>query len=403
MHRTAFALSPRILAVAAFVVMLAIGAWAQSERIIYSFTGGSDGGLPYGGVISDASGNLYGTTFQGGANGGGTVFELTPNNGGTWTETVLYSFSFNGTDGALPSSDLVFDPKGNLYGLTLFGGVGRGAIFELSRGANGIWTEKMLYSFMGGSDGYAPFAASLALDTLGNLYGITQNGGTYGFGTVFKLVAGSNGTWTKTVLHNFSGGNDGSFPYGEALTLDAAGNVYGTTLNAGLHDYGVVFELVRGSNGNWTEKVLHAFTGIPDGSASTGGLVFDASGNLYGNSSYSVFELTPGSNGTWTGKALHMFTGGRDGAYPGSALTFDKAGKLYGTTGAGGAHRGTVFKLTPGTNGIWTEEILHRFTSGGDGVFPGFAGLAVRANGHLYGTTVQGGASNNGAVFEVIP
>ena len=405
MHRTAFAFNLRTLAAAALVLMLAIMASAQSERVIYSFTGGSDGGLPYGGVISDANGNLYGTTFQGGANYAGTVFELTPNSGGVWTETVLYSFSFSSTDGALPTSGLVFDAKGNLYGLTLSGGPSaRGTIFELSPGANGLWTEKILYSFAGGSDGSAPFTASLALDSSGNLYGITQDGGIYGFGTVFELVAGSNATWTKNILHSFSGGNDGANPYGEALTLDAAGNVYGTTPIAGLHDYGVIFELVRGANGNWTEKVLHAFTGASDGSASLGGLVFDASGNLYGNSLYSVFELTPGSNGIWTEKVLHRFEGGRDGAYPGSALTFDGRGRLYGTTSAGGAHRGTVFKLTPGENGTWTEGILHRFAStGGDGAFPGFAGLVVGVNGHLYGTTSQGGASNNGAVFEVIP
>jgi hypothetical protein len=158
---------------------------------------------------------------------------------------------------------------------------------------------------------------------------------------------------------------------------------------------------VRGSNGNWTERVLHAFTGSSDGSATLGGVVFDAAGNLYGNSSHSVFQLTPGSNGTWTEKTLHTFTGGRDGANPASAVTFDRNGKIYGTTSAGGVHRGTVYQLTPGANGTWTEAILHRFTSGGDGLYPGFAGLVVGANSHLYGTTNQGGASNNGVVLEV--
>ena len=402
MHRKQLAFSVRMFAPAALLVMLVIGASAQSERIIHSFTGGSDGGFPYGGVISDANGNLYGTTFGGGAYGIGTVFELTPNAGGAWTETVIHSFSFNGTDGASPSSGLVFDSKGNLYGSTLSSPAGSGALFELSPGANGVWTEKILYSFTG-IDGSVPFSASLAVDGSGNLYGITNNGGIYGSGTVFELVAGSNGTWTKKVLHNFSGGNDGAFLYGEALTLDAAGNIYGTALEAGLHDYGVVFELVRGSNGNWTEKVLHAFTGTSDGSATLGGVVLDAAGNLYGNSSYSIFQLTPGLNGTWTEKTLHTFTGGKDGASPYSAVAFDKNGKIYGTTSAGGAHRGTVYELTPGANGTWTETILHRFTSGGDGEYPGFPGLAVGANGHLYGTTFEGGASNNGVVFEVIP
>src|SRR5260370_7260852 len=144
----------------------------------------------------------------------------------------------------------------------------------------------------------------------------------------FELVAGSNGTWTKKVLHSFSGGNDGATRYGEALTLDAGGNVYGTTLNAGLHDYGVIFKLVRGSNGNWTGKVLHAFTGAPDGSASLGGLVFDASGNLFGNSVYSVFELTPGSNGTWTEHVLHTSPADSHGPYPELSLTLYPTAQL---------------------------------------------------------------------------
>ena len=393
------------IATAALAVTLATAALAQTETVIYSFTGGSDGGDPNGGVILDAKGNLYGTVVLGGANAAGAVFELTPNTGGGWTETVLYSFSFSSGDGYLPSSGLIFDTHGNLYGETTGGGtVGAGTIFELSPGSNGIWTEKTLYSFAGGADGNAPYSHTLALDHSGNLYGVTEGGGTSGFGTVFELVAGTNGTWSKNILHSFTQEDDGGLPYAEQLVLDSSGNVYGTTLQAGAHDYGVVFELVRGSNGSWSEKVLHAFAGGVDGSSPEGGLIFDAAGNLYGDSAYSVFQLVPGSNGKWTENILHTFRGGSDGSGPDSAITFDKAGHLYGTTYGGGLHRGTVFALTPHSNGTWTDTVLHSFSStGGDGVFPGFSGLAIDSHGNLFGTTGTGGNSNAGAVFEVSP
>ncbi len=152
---------------------------------------------------------------------------------------------------------------------------------------------------------------------------------------------------------------------------------------------------------------MYAFTGVSTGSSPIGGLVRDAAGNLYGVSSYSVFELTLGSNGVWTQQSLHNFIGGSDGAYPQSQLIFDKSGNLYGTTYTGGNHRGSVFELSPGSNGVWTEKILHRFSpSGGDGVFPGYGGggsLVLDASGNLFGTTAQGGASNAGVVFEVTP
>jgi uncharacterized repeat protein (TIGR03803 family) len=390
------------LILAAIALTLTSAAWAQTERVIYNFTGGSDGAGPDGGVIIDAKGNLYGTTEGGGANFDGTVFELTPNSDGTWTEKVLHTFFFNGTDGAFPYSGLTFDSNGNLYGTTFQGGTaGEGTIFKLSPGSNGTWNEQILYNFSGC---FCVTWGNLAVDSSGNLYGTIYGGGAYGFGTVFELSPGSSGAWTETILHSFSGGKDGSGPLGEKLALDAAGNLYGLATGGGAHDYGLVFELVRGSTGNWTEKILHAFTGGADGSGPVGGVIFDASGNLYGGSSYSTFELTPGSNGDWTEKQIHNFTGGSDGAYPESALVFDKAGNLYGTTYSGGIHRGTVFELTPGANGTWTEEILHKFSPiGGDGVFPAYPALAMDGNGNLYGTTQSGGVSNYGVVFAVKP
>lgn len=387
---------------AAVIAMSTLAATAQTEKILYSFTGSSDGGSPEGGVVVDAKGNLYGTAFSGGANGGGAVFELSPSGGGVWTEKAIYSFSFGSSEGALPASGLVFDTQGNLYGMTIAGGSGYGTVFELSP-SGASWTEKTLYTFAGGTDGSVAFATGLAMDRAGDLYGVTDIGGTYGFGTVFELVAGSNGTWTKKTLHSFSGGNDGASPYGERPVLDSSGDVFGQVQSGGPHDFGLIFEMVPGSNGSWSEKIVHAFAGASDGSSSYG-LTFDAAGNLFGNSTYSTIEVTPGSNGVWTEKILHTFIGGSDGAYPNTALTFDKSGILYGATNSGGNHRGTVFSLTPASNGTWTEKILHRFApGGGDGIYPFYGALALDAQGNLYGTTSEGGSSNQGVVYEITP
>ena len=391
---------------------VAFAVWApcaqgQTEKIIYSFTGGTDGAAPAGGLVMDASGNLYGVTESGGTNGAGTVFELNPGSGGSWTKTVLYSFTFTSADVWLPTSNLVFDAKGNLYGIGPEGGAnGAGGIFELSPGSNGTWTEKIIYSFTGGTD-IVPFQSYLTIDSAGNLYGYLENfissSGTTSYGGVFEIQANANGTWTEKVLHTFSGGNDGTAPYGGQLAVDSAGNVYGEAYN-GARDFGLVFELVRGSNGSWREKTLHTFMGAADGSTITPGtLVIDASGNVFGTSTWNAFELLPGSNGTWTEKVLHTFGGGSDGAYPESGLTLASSGTLYGTTYEGGMHRGTVFQLTPSSNGTWAEKVLHRFTTtGGDGIYPN-SPLVVDGHGNVFGITTDGGISNNGVVFEVTP
>ncbi len=379
-------------------------AWAQTESVIYSFTGMSDGGGPTGGVVVDSKGNLYGTTQSGGANFAGTVFEVSPNENETWTQTVIHSFIFNGIDGSLPFYGLVLDSKGNLYGTTLEGGsMGQGIVFELSPGSNGSWTEQILYNFQGGTDASELLWGNLVFDNAGNLYGMSYGGGAYGAGTIFELSPSTNGTWTEKVIHTFSGGNDGSRPEGVQLALDEAGNLYGVTIGGGTLDYGLAFELSRGSNGAWTEKVLHNFTGDADGGPFAS-LIFDASGNIYGVSSYAVFKLTPGLNGSWTEKQIYKFSGGIDGTYPESGLIADKNGNFYGMTTFGGQHHGTVFELTPRANGVWTEQVLHRFTPyGGDGVEPNFGKLAIDANGNLYGTTQTGGASKDGVVFQVKP
>src|ERR1019366_934096 len=211
-------------------------------KVLYSFIhNGTDGGFPQAGLIFDAAGNLYGTTSEGGTSsscsgGCGTVFELTPTAGGGWTEKVLHNFNSNGTDGANPYAGLIFDAAGNLYGTTTVGGTYYyGTVFELTPTAGGGWTEKVLHSFnYNGTDGNNP-QASLTIDAAGNLYGTTSGGGTYGNykGTVFELTPAAGGDWTETVLHNFVG-PDGAAPLA-GLIFDAAGNLYGTTSGGGTY------------------------------------------------------------------------------------------------------------------------------------------------------------------------
>jgi len=315
---------------------------------------------------------------------------------------VLHSFGASSGDGTDPFSAPVFDSKGNLYGTTLSGGANfQGTVYELSP-ANGGWIESVLYTFTGGADGGSVYTSRLTIDSSGNLYGVTNSGGAYGFGVVFELSPGSNGTWTEKVLHSFTGGDDGGNPYASSVVLDSSGSLYGIARSGGAHDYGVVFGLTPQFNGTWSEKVIYDFPGAANGAAPIGGLLLDSSGKLYG-AAYEVFELVPGSNGMRTKKTLHSFTGTPDGAFPEAALISDKAGNLYGTTNSGGAHNGTVFELMPGPNGNWNERVLYRFSGGTDGVFPNWSSLAMDASGNLYGTTQTGGASNVGVVFEVTP
>ena len=407
------------------------------ENVLYSFcaqTNCIDGFDPAASLISDAAGNLYGTTYQGGANncgfpynGCGTVFELTPTAGGGWTEEVLHTFS-NGADGATPEAALIFDAAGNLYGTTQYGGAhGGGTAFELTPTAGGGWTEQVLYSFCSQTnctDGAYP-PAGLIFDAAGNLYGTTWYGGTnsgpycpQGCGTVFELTPAAGGAWTEKVLYSFCSQTncaDGDDPVA-GVRFDQAGNLYGTTYQGGSYpcepsDCGTVFELTPAAGGGWTEQVLYTF-GCCSGVGPVGGLIFDAAGNLYGALFYggtyyggAVFELTPQAGGSWALTVLHSFGNGADGDDPDTDLIFD-AGNLYGTTSKGGTYPcnsgyscGTVFELTPNGSGGWTEQVLHSFGNGADGAFP-VAGLIVAA-GNLYGTTAQGGTSGGGTVFEL--
>ena len=401
---------------------------AAQESVIYSFVyGTSDGLVPYGGLVSDGAGNLYGTTDQGGSVGApfgayGTVFELSPASGGGWTEKVLYNFGSVSGDGINSIAGLVFDSKGNLYGTTSSGGANNnsGTVFELSPGTGGVWTEKVLYSFgASGTDGVEPAYGTLLLDAKGDLYGTTYKGGSHSDGTVWELVAGSGGTWTEKVLYNFGANTTDGINPASGLVHDAVGNLYGTTYGGGANGYGTVYELVSGSGGTWTEKIVHSFSlNLIDGAYPVGGVVFDPSGNLFGTTKYggafgngnglgAVFELSPTPEGTWTEQILHSFTGGLtngDGDYPTAGLTFDAAGNLYGTTSGGGVPaEGIVFKMSR-SGGAWTEQVLYAFSAtGSDGHAPQ-PGVIFDSAGNLYGTTTAGGSNSfglYGTVFEI--
>ena len=421
MQRKISAAGSRI-AVAVFVVTIFLAHVAASqEKVIYSFSDPSGSVLPVAGVISDAAGNLYGTTFYGGANGAGMVFKLTPTAGG-WSQSVLHSFNFDGVDGFFSTGGLVFDAAGNLYGTTQYGGSGNcsngfgcGTAFMLAPTASGEWTETILHEFQG-YDGFQ-VRAGLTRDAAGNLYGTSASGGSFNQGTVFELSPGQSGHWTGKTLHHFSGGSDGGVPYG-SVTLDAAGNVYGTTSAGGgatsdcKYGCGTVFELSpdASGDGHWTGKILHSFSQkSSDGRYPAAGLIFDAAGNLYGtagaggnhSNSGIAFELIPTADGHWTEKLLYNFNN-QAGIDPSAGLTFDAAGNLYSTTLIGGAlGGGTAFKLTPSAKGPWTETTLHNFSSqDGDGANP-LSGLIFDVAGNLYGTTGSGGTDNLGTVFEI--
>jgi uncharacterized repeat protein (TIGR03803 family) len=393
------------------------GGGSGSENALYSFSGGSDPKFPYAGLIFDKAGNLYGTTEFGGTNNQGTVFEINPQSNGSWTETVLYNFT-GSADGGQPYGGLVLDAAGNLYGTTNFGGNsncnnGCGTVFKLTPGSSG-WNETVLYAFTGGSDGREPYARLLS-DASGNLYGTTLLGGNIGStcstgcGTVFKLTPGASG-WTESVLYAFQGGADGASPYA-ALAHDAAGNLYGTTNSGGASGFGVVFKLTLGATG-WTESVLRAFTSKYGGTNPYGDLILDAAGNLYGTTYQGgagygvVFQLQLNSKGQWTEHVLHAF-GNTPSANPVAGLVMDAQGNLYGTTILGatqtscGGGCGTLFKLSPTSGTAWTYTVIHTFGKGTDGFHP-TGDLVLDASGNMYGTTQAGGAQGSGLVFEIM-
>jgi uncharacterized repeat protein (TIGR03803 family) len=380
------------------VALFVTSTWADiHDTVLHNFNNnGTDGASPQAGLIVDGAGNLYGTTNNGGTYNYGTVFELTPAAGGSYTEKVLHNFT-NGADGGNPQSGLILDGAGNLYGTTYVGGnYGYGTAFELTPAGNGTWNEKVLYSFGSGNTAYP--TSGLIFDGAGNLYGTTLQGGPAQGGSVFELSPAGGGNWTERDLHDFGSLSSGLYPYG-GVVFDGAGNLYGTTSTGGTSSGGTVFELAAGS---WTMRVLHNFSGGADGEAPYAGLVL-AAGNLYGTTSGggssggTVFEFTPAGGGGWTYQVVHNFGTGNDGSTPYAGLIADTAGNLYGTTLGGGTYGGgSVFRFNA-HGGV----VLHSF-----GLPEGYgpvASLIFDTAGNLYGTAQFGGTYGYGTVFQVIP
>jgi uncharacterized repeat protein (TIGR03803 family) len=403
------------------LLLLTIGilvgtSWASTERVIYSFTGGTDGGDPASQLIFDDAGNAYGTTVVGGVDNCGTVFKLTPAGGGQWQQSVIFSFDCLG-EGKNPYGGVTLDSHGNLYGTTVAGGSGGvcvgdgcGVVFELTQ-SGGTWSETVLYSFGDSPDAAGP-GGGVVFDAAGNLYGTAADGGQFGFGAVYE-IAHTSGGWTETVIHDFTGGDDGAVGSLGVLLRDASGNFYGVTEIGGHYGAGTVYKLSPAFGGAWHFTTLYAFQGQPDAAFPYGGLIADASGNMYGttyyggtNGSGAVFKIGPAANATagWRDTVLYSFQGGSDGGSPTSTLVFDAAHNLYGTTTAGGdpgCSCGVVFELTPNGNG-WSESVLHTFGTFPDGAVPGY-GLTADGAGNYLSTTLIGGQDNQGTVFELTP
>jgi uncharacterized repeat protein (TIGR03803 family) len=415
--------------VLAFAVVGSQWAQAQTFKVLHTFHSGKGPQGPSGRLILDKEGNLYGVA--GGGTGTcfsnspcGTVFKMTKTGKWVW----VYNFKGPGSDGNEPTGGLLRDATGNLFGVTLYGGVNTnacssnvpricGVVYKLDPTGR---KETVLHKFTNNPDGMVP-ESLLIEDSAGNLYGTTLWGGIANDGVVFKV--GQAGKYT--VLYTFQGGVDGGTDR-PGVIWGSPGNLFGVA-GYGADNYGVLFEVDARTG---TETVLYNFDGNPAGFGSV--LIKDAAGNLYGTTEQGgnmkctygagcgvVGELTPHSDGSWTASVLYTFcslnnNNCADGAYPEMGpLVRDAAGNLYGTTYFGGAANcdgeylgcGVVFKLDPNSK----ETILHTFTGGADGAFP-WNGLTMDASGNLYGTAQAGGDLNCqpkyggcGVVFKITP
>jgi len=389
-----------------------------TASVIHSFLGGTDGSTQGTSLVFDTAGNLYGATQVGGnpacSHGCGTVFELSPATGGGWTESVIYTFQGGGAgDGANPIGGLTIDAAGNLYGETLTGGThGCGTVYRLAPGTSG-WTETVLYGFCASGhngDGSNP-AGKVIFDSAGTLYGVTTLGGRNNTGVVYTLTPTTSGMWTQTVLYTFpaTGGALGNEPAG--IIFDAAGTLWGVTTFGGtvaVNGSGVVFQLIKNTSGVWTQRVIKTFsTNAADVQTPTGGMIFDATGNLYMTMSRgaqggaSVFELSPVTGGKYQGHVLHAFQGPQV-VQPYEALAFDSAGSLYSASSVGGGacDCGLVYKLTP-SGSSWLSTILLTMngTSGNEPI----GGVALDTAGDAFAATQFGGSKKVGVVLEFTP
>lgn len=378
----------------ALLLVAAHPAQAQTEQVLYSFSGQPDGANPYGGVTF-SNNDIYGTTYNGGLYGYGSVYQLTPNGSGGYTEALLYSFcpaAPSCTDGQNPAlGSLVFDTKGNLYGTTFSGGAnGDGEVFELTPGTGGTWTQSVIYSFTGEPDAANP-VNGLLIDANGNLYGTAYSGGGGGNGAVFEVSPNGSGGFTEQVIYSYSSTLAG-------LVMNSTGDLFGTSSTT-------VFELAPNGSGGWGSKTIFTFTTVAQGTTPNGTLAIDSNGNLYGtttaggkNSDGVAYKLTLESNGTYKESILYSFGG--TGSKPDAGIVLDSSLNIYGTTNAGGKNgAGVVYELVaPTGTGGYKERTLQTFI-GENGAVPYDA--LVLNGGYLYGTTYNGGADGEGAVFVV--
>jgi uncharacterized repeat protein (TIGR03803 family) len=387
---------------------------------LYAFTGNADGAVPYGGVVLDPAGNVYGTTTNGGDFGGencgtagcGVVFKIDPRG----HESLLHSFTGPSADGANPTEGVTRDSAGRLYGLTTF----FLSLYELQPSATFCaevpcpWNESLLYnSEIGQLVGYP---TGIPVLDAGNVYATSNTGGSGTNCNICGFVFKVDPQGVETVIYNFQGGSDGAIPTGPLLLLD--GSLYGTTVTGGgaggceNGGCGTVYKI--DANGN--ESVLYSFTGGNDGLTPYSGVIADEQGNLYGTTPVGgqhsstcndgcgvVFELSPNQNG-WTESLLYSFQGGADGANPYGGLLRDSQGNFYGTTSSGGVSQygpyiGTVYKLDSAGN----KTTLWNFTGGTDGDEPEWGSLVMDQQGNLYGTTSFGGdlSATNPACMEI--
>jgi uncharacterized repeat protein (TIGR03803 family) len=372
-----------------------------AEKVLYSFPD-LNAGQPTGPLLMQGDA-LFGTGTGSIQYCCGEIFELS-HAGGGWQEQTLATF--DNTSGSLPYGGLIADANGVLYGTTAYGGTNRaGIVFSLTN-SGGAWSLQPIWQFGGKGDGRDPFGP-VVMDASGTIYGATFYGGQYDRGTIFSLVP-QNGTWTESVLYSFchgttcGGRRDGHYPV-DGLLLDAKGTIYGVTTQGGTADQGAVFALSQ-SGGVWTEKVIWSFGGNGDGVSPMSTLIEDKTGALYGTTYYggtagqgTVFRLVR-SGKTWSESVLWQFTGGKDGGFPDSRLTLGSDGTLYGTASAGGTGQGVIFSLSQ-SGGQWTEKTVHTF-DGTDGAQPQSALIADR-HGQLYGATMYGGSNAAGTVFQM--
>ncbi len=393
-------------------------AHAQTFTLLHQFTGGPDGAVPMTGLTPDAAGNFYGATTGGAVNncagGCGTVFKLSRRNG-AWVLTTLYSFQ-GFLNGSQPTARVIFGPDGALYGTaSSTGQCDRcGLVFQLSPPLTPCgsftcpWNLTILHKFRrDGVDGFNPNGGDLVFDRSGNIYGTTYDGGASAKGVVYELTH-TGGTWTETILHNFTG-PDGAQPVA-GVVFDSAGNLYGTTINGGSAADGIIFELSP-SGAGWTERVLHTFTDVsPDGSHPYAGLTPDGAGSFYGTTGFGgTNPCFAGTGNLGCGTVFHGFGSTvysfsrrhiiNEPGGPWSPVTPDAEGNLYGTTYSNSANGyGAVFMLSAGQFGYTS---LHEFNNG-DGAYP--IGSVFRdSNGNLFGTTSGGGDHLRGVVWEITP